>query len=136
MKVLVGALAATLLMGAAAAFAQPTTTTTAPAAVQPAAPPAPVPPTRCPSIPEPPAPPDGATANSAAWNVAAAAYNAWAPLMEANLACRRTEFNELRAQTDARKAEHDAAVAQVRTTQTAWDAQQAAYNARPARQRR
>lgn len=135
MKVLIGAFAATLLMGAAA-FAQPTTTTAPATPAAPAAPPAPVPPSNCPTTPEPPAAPDGATANTAAWNVAAAQFNTWGQAAMANLECRRAEHDLLVRQSAARKTEHDGFVAQVRAAQAAWDAENAEFNARPARSRR
>lgn len=103
MKVLIGAVVATMVFASVAA-AQDTSTATAPAATAQAA--APVPASRCPAATPAGSPPDGSTIPVAEWNVRIAAHNAWIESVNSNLACRAAELRELRAQVDARIAEH------------------------------
>src|SRR5262245_38069880 len=101
MKVLIGAVASTILLAAVAmAQAQTTTTPATPdtaTTATTATPTAPPPPSRCPALPEAPSLPDGATANAAAMQAGNAAYQAWGTSYQQVLQCRRTEVAEFRA---------------------------------------
>lgn len=124
MKLLIGAAAAALLFAGTA-----TAHTATP----------PLPPSRCGAPPTAPTLPDGATASSAQVEAGNTAYNTWAPLMQANVQCRRAEAEEMRAQADARTTEYNGLASQLTTTVSSWQAEVAEYNARgqqPARRER
>jgi hypothetical protein len=124
MKVLVGAaLGATLL--ATSAFAQ-----TTPSA--PAAPAAPVT-SSCGELQGPPTLPDGATSTREQMQEANTAFQAWYQAYSANIACRRAEVTNLRAQYDGLTAAHNAAVETMNTTNTQWAAEAEEFNSRGGR---
>jgi hypothetical protein len=134
MRVVIAATAALFLAaGAAAAQAPSQSDSSAPAAQLPAS--------RCPAFPPEPTLPDGATArNRAEMNRGNEAYQAWGQQMQAVLACRRTEAEELRvaaqaalAHAEARVGEFNSAVARLTAVGTAWQAEAAEFNARGGR---
>lgn len=123
MKVLMGAAIATMVL-ASAAMAQTASTT-------PAAPAAPVAPSRCAAMPAAPPPPDGATIAPADWEVAITVHNAWVEGVNNNLNCRAAEVRELRAQLEARIAEHTTLRSGAESANAALTVQQTIYCARP-----
>ena len=135
MKVLIGAVAATLLMGGMA-LAQPTTTTTTTATTTaPAAAPV-VAPSACPTLADPPTAPDPATATRDQMQVAVAAYEAWRPQAQAVIDCRRPEVDNARATSEARTAEWNRMAPVVRDTAQSFASATAAFAARTNRRPR
>jgi hypothetical protein len=124
MKTLLGAALAAVLL-ATPALAQ--TETTAPAA--------PVPASSCGALPAQPTMPDGAVANREEMEAANTAFVAWFEQYRANLTCRSTEATALRAQFEARFAEHNTGVEALEAANTSWTAEAAEFNARTDRRR-
>jgi hypothetical protein len=124
MKILLGAAACALLL-AAPAFAQ----------TPPATPPAPVAASSCGALPAAPTLPDGATANREEMEEGNTAYRAWYEQYSANIQCRNAEATALRAQFEARFAEHNAAVETLNAANTSWTAEAEEFNARTDRRR-
>lgn len=116
MKVLIGAAVAALLFAGTAAAQTATAPTLAPS--------------RCGEVPAAPTLPDGAHATSAQMATGNTTYDTWAHAMQANVQCRRTEAEELRAQADARTSEYNGYAAQLNQTVANWQAEVAEYNAR------
>lgn len=119
---LVYALAAIVISGAAMAQTgpAPATPTQAPSA----------PPSRCGEVPVGPAAPDPVTATAEQIQTAVASYDAWRAAVQPNMDCRRAEALELRAAADARAAEYNAANAAAQATGAAFQTAIDAYNAR------
>ena len=97
------------------------------------APPATVAPSACAAVPAPPTPPNGARSNAEQMTAAVAQYEAWNTSSTALMQCRIQEVRALRAQTDAREAEYNAALAAGREAGVAWQAQVDAFQARQRR---
>jgi hypothetical protein len=129
MKVVIGALAASMFL-ALAASAQPT----APAATAPAAPAVEAPPSRCQNPPNEPTLPDGANASDRAIVAANDAYMTWARAVRTSAECKRAEFDEVAAQRRAKAQAHDALNARLREVSARWAEQRNLYCARPRRQ--
>lgn len=125
MKLLLGAAMAAALL-ATPAFAQTT---------PPATPAAPVAPSPCGALPAAPSLPDGATANREEMEAGNTAYRAWYEQYAANIACRAAEATALRAQYEARFAEHNSAVEALNTANASWVAEAEEFNARTDRRR-
>jgi hypothetical protein len=116
MKVVLGAAVAAML-AASPALAQ-----TTPAATPP--------PTACAALPSPPTLPDGAAADRNAMAAGNATFTEWTNVYIAALQCRRDEVTALRAQLEARVAEHNAAAEVLNATNRSWEADVAEYNER------
>ena len=115
MKILIGVLAAALLL-ASEASAQ-STTTAAPAA--PAATPLP---SQCPPVPAAPAMPSGDHITAAQMTAANTAYNQWVAQAQTSLTCINNEFAVARATVNARFADNHAVVQQATDEQAAYSA--------------
>jgi hypothetical protein len=122
MRILLGAAVCALLLAAPAA-AQTT-------------PAAPVAPSPCGELPTLPTLPDGATATREQMEAGNAAFLAWFEQYSANVRCRHDEASALRAQYDARVAEHNAAVEGLTAANESWRLQGEAWNTRGGNERR
>jgi|CXWL01.1.fsa_nt_gi opacity protein-like surface antigen len=120
MKILLGAVAAALLL-APVAFAQ-------------TAPPAEL--ANCAAFAAAPTLPDGATANSAAMAAGSTTYDAWHAGTESKKVLCQTDVAELRTRLNAMVEAYNQAEAQRFATQTAWGAEIAEFNARGGSSRR
>jgi hypothetical protein len=125
MKILLGAAMAAVLL-ATPAFAQTETPPAAPAAAGQSS---------CGALPAVPTLPDGATANREEMEAGNTAYRAWYEQYTANIQCRNAEATSLRAQYEARLAEHNAGVEGLNTANTNWTAEAAEFNGRTDRRR-
>jgi hypothetical protein len=131
MKVLIGAVAAAMVLcGSAAAQTETTPPATPPAAtVQ-------VPASRCGEFPEAPTPPDGRNVSVDNMTASMALYTRWETDHQAVLSCRRAEAEEALAISARRREEHNAGAESGRNVSSAWRVQVEAFNGRQNRRGR
>lgn len=101
-----------------------------PAAAQTETPPArSIPPSTCETPPAQPDLPSAASATREQMEAAMQAYNAWYDRSAAIVRCLNSEYETLRAQGDARLAEHNRLVESLNASNAAWTAEVQSFNA-------
>jgi hypothetical protein len=120
MRILIGAVAALAVAGAAFAQTDPAPASAPTVAAN----------SQCAAIGPEPTLPDAATANAQAISAANEAYRTWATAAQETLRCRQAELAPLQARVGAMTAEHNAIVNRVNTLTQNWTAVAAAYCAR------
>lgn len=86
--------------------------------------------TACGALTPPPTLPDGATADREAMEAANNAYRTWGEAYRTVLQCRRAEVESLQARYQALRAEYNTGAELLNSTNTAWEADVAEFNAR------